>query len=121
MLSPLAMAGTAAVAGATALLSMSWVVLAALSADGARGRAWALLAATAALAVAPLGLRMMRSGGGGPDAGPVFLGATLLVVAAAVCLWRLRGVAGAGWAARVGIGACLIVWATLWVLWSDRL
>jgi hypothetical protein len=118
MLSPLAMAGTAALAGGIGILSMAWVVLAALSADGARGRAWALLAATVALATAPLALRRTAAA---PGDGAVFLGATLLLVAAAICLWRLRGVAGAGWAARVGIGACLILWATLWVLWSDNL
>lgn len=119
MLTPGAMAGAAALAGGIGILCMAWVVLAALSADGARGRAFALLAATAALGSAPLGLRALRGGAAPPQEGTVFLGATLLLAAAAICLWRLRTVAGAGIAARAGIGCCAVIWALLWVLWSD--
>lgn len=102
-----------AVTGAAAVLAMAWTVLAALSAEGARGRALALTAVLAVLASAPLLGRALAARGLGLPAWSGTAGVTLLIAAAVACLWRLRGVEGAGWPARAGIAACAALWVVL--------
>ena len=102
-----------ALAGAVAVLAMGWTVLAALSAEGARGRGLALGLVLAVLATAPLAARGLAARGIGLPPWSGAVGVTLILAAAAVCLWRLRAVPGAGLAARTGIAACAVLWAIL--------
>ncbi|MFN3973075.1 MAG: hypothetical protein ACK4L4_17195 [Gemmobacter sp.] len=112
------LAGAAVLSGGAAILCMALVVLAGLSAEGARGRTLALLAATCAVASAPMALDAARARAMAPGAGMVFAGATLLLAAAIWCLWRLRGVPGAGLPARTGMVASAASWTVLFLLWS---
>jgi hypothetical protein len=104
---------TFALAGAVAVLAMAWTVLAALSADGARGRGLALGLVLAVLATAPLAARGLAARGIGLPAWSGAVGATLILAAAALCLWRLRALPGARGAAWTGIAACAVLWAIL--------
>lgn len=99
--------------GAVAVLAMGWTVLAALQADGARGRALALTVVLAVLVAAPLAARALAARGIMLPPWSGAAGVSLILAAAALCLWRLRHMAGARLSAPAGIAALAALWVIL--------
>lgn len=105
--------------GVACILLLAWASVIGLGAQRYRYLAISLFTLTAALAILPVGLGMLRRRADFPFGTVLFLGATLSLAASIAILWRLRRGEGLQRSCDFAIAACLNLWLALGVALSQ--